>query len=294
MGGTDEREGAGRRPPELVGRAPIGSGAGHDARYDRGMSHSRTAVTAVVLAGGEDGDRLAREAGVEAKALVPLGDRPMGAYVLEALRACPAVGRIVYVGPVNVRLRGLYDATVPAGSRLVDSLALGLGAGLAQGARGRLLVLTADIPWVTGDVLSRFIAQAPAAELVYPAVRRRAAEEQFPHQSRTYVRLREGALTGGNAVLLEASAVGPLLPWIDRAFRARKNPIALAGIVGPGVLLAFLVRRASIDMLERRVSRLVGITARAHLSDDASLAADVDRPAHVPGALTAGRPGVRA
>ncbi len=258
------------------------------------MSHSRTSVTAVVLAGGEPGDRLAREAGVEAKALVPLGDRPMGAYVLEALRACPAVGRIVYVGPVNVRLRGLYDVTVPAGARLVDSLAIGLGAGLAQGARARLLVLTADIPWVTGEVFSRFIAQAPAADLVYPAVLRRAAEEQFPHQRRTYARLREGALTGGNAVLLEPSAVGPLLPWIDRVFRARKNPLALAGIVGPSVLLALLARRASIEMLERRVSRLVGITARAHLSNDASLSADVDRPAHVPGALTTRRPGVSA
>jgi hypothetical protein len=60
------------------------------------------------------------------------------------------------------------------------------------------------------------------------------------------------------------------------------------------VLLALLARRASIEMLERRVSRLVGITARAHLSDDASLSADVDRPAHVPGALTTRRPGMSA
>ncbi len=256
------------------------------------MRASREATIAVVLAGGEVGDRMAADAGVEAKALVPLAGKPMGAYVLEALRSCAPVGRIVYVGPVNVRLRGLYDVSVPAGRRLVDSLALGVGAALAQAPEARLLVLTADIPWVTSDGLAAFIDAVPDADLVYPAVTEAASSAQFPHQRRTYVRLREGRVTGGNAVLIAPAAVPKLLPLIDAAFRARKNPLALAGLFGVDVLLALLLGTAGIGQLERRLERMSGIHARALVTDDAALAADVDRPGHLPGALDERRPGL--
>lgn len=249
-------------------------------------------VTAVVLGGGEPSDRMAAEAGVEAKALVPLDGKPMGAYVLEALRACPEVRRIVYVGPTNVRLRGLYDVAVPSGRRLVDSMGLGLGAALGEAPATRLLVLTADIPWITGVGLSGFLAAAPEADLVYPAVTEAASEARFPHQHRTYARLHEGRLTGGNVVLLRAEAVPLLLPLMDRAFRARKNPLALARMFGLDVLLGVMLGSARIADLERRLERISGLRARALVSDDAALAADVDRPAHLPGGLSEGRPGV--
>lgn len=255
------------------------------------METREATVTAVVLGGGEPSDSMAREAGVEAKALVPVGGKPMGAYVLEALRGCPEVGAIVYVGPVNVRLEGLYDVAVPAGLRLADSLALGVGAALGNAPSKRLIILTADIPWVTASGLSAYLRAAPVAELVYPTVTEAAATEQFPHQRRTYVRMREGRLTGGNAVLLAADAVPRLLPFLDRAFRARKNPLALATLFGIDVLLAVMLGRASIDQVERRLKRLSGIDARALVTDDAALAADVDRATHLPGVLGEGQPG---
>lgn len=57
-------------------------------------------MDAVVLAGGSPDDPLAARYGVAAKTLVPVHGRPMVAYTLEALRATPEVGRVVYVGPV--------------------------------------------------------------------------------------------------------------------------------------------------------------------------------------------------
>ena len=44
-------------------------------------------MTAVVLAGGDAGDALAAAAGVPAKALLPVGGRPLASYVLGALEA---------------------------------------------------------------------------------------------------------------------------------------------------------------------------------------------------------------
>lgn len=250
-------------------------------------------VVAVVLAGGDVGDRLATEAGVEAKALLPLGDEPLGAYVLRALRGSGVVDRIVYVGPTNARLKGLYDLAVPGGHRMVDSLGLGLGAALAVPGTGPLLLLGADIPWVTGDMIARFVTAARAAtgpagpaQLVYPVVREAAATAQFPHQKRTYAKLKDGRFTGGNMVLMQRALAPSLLPQIDRVFRARKNPFALAGIIGLDVLFALLTGRADIRQLEKRVSSLVKAPVRALITDDAALAADVDSPAQLPGTLT--------
>ena len=250
------------------------------------MSAGAGTVTAVVLAGGESNDALAKNLAVEAKALLPIGPWPMGAYVLAALRAAPKVSDIVYVGPVDVRLAGMYDVAVPSGARITDSFALGLGAAMGRARSDRFLVVTADIPFVDGDVISRFIDAAPEADLVYAVVREEAARARFPFQQRTYVRLRGGRLTGGNVVMLSRAAVPKVLVVLDKLFRARKNPASLAAMLGLDVLLGLLLGRANISMLERRASTILGADARALVSDDAELAADVDRPEHMPGGLT--------
>lgn len=262
------------------------------------MRNTNTLV-AVVLAGGGHRDRLARAVGVESKAHVPLGGVPLGEYVLAALRAADSVGRTVYVGDPQGSFAGLYDVRVPAGERLVDSLALGAGAALAQAGDPRwLLIVTADVPWLTGAAVERFVAAAKTltgqdgapARLVYPIVTEADARAQFPLQDRTYAALADGRFTGGNLVLLSADAVPALLPLMERAYRNRKNPLALARLVGLGTLVKLVLGRASVPQLERRVSRLLGAPARALVSHDACLAADVDRLEQLPGTLTADLP----
>lgn len=52
---------------------------------------------AIVLAGGGPDARLAP--GLPNKAFLEMGGRPLITWVLDALRACPAIDRIVAVGP---------------------------------------------------------------------------------------------------------------------------------------------------------------------------------------------------
>jgi len=243
-------------------------------------------LVAIVLAGGDRGDRLAAAVGAASKALVPLRDAPMGAYVAHALRASGAVGTLVWVGPTDARIRRWVDVELPSGRRMVDSLSLGLGAALAVLApAGRLLIVTADIPWWEPDGVRAFVSGAPAADLVYPVVAEADALARFPDQPRTFVRLRDGRFTGGNAVLLTAAAVPPLLPLLDAAFHARKRPWDLARLVGFGTLVGLLTGTARLAAVEARVSALLGVEARAYVSPDAAIAADVDDPSHLPATL---------
>ena len=246
-------------------------------------------VAAVVLAGGSSTDVLAVGGDVPSKALLPIGGRPMAAYVLGAVRHCSAIDTVVYVGQTDVSLRAEYDVHVPAGARLTDSLAIGVGAAMGAGATA-FLIITADVPWVDGSMLELFMAAARSGEhasshLVYAVVERATALAAFPGQARTFVRLRDGRFTGGNVVYATREAILALLPLIDSLYRARKNPFALAGMLGLDTLLALVSGTASIAQLERRATRLLGVPARALVSLDAALAADVDRPAHVPGAI---------
>jgi hypothetical protein len=126
-----------------------------------------------------------------------------------------------------------------------------------------------------------FLAEAPDADLVYPVVPEEVAAAAFPDQRRTYLRLRDGRFTGGNAVLLRPPAVAPLLPWVDRAFQARKRPLQLAAMVGWGTLASILRGQASLPDIEARVRALTGIDARVLIASDAAIAADVDAPEHL-------------
>lgn len=260
-----------------------------------------TPLVAVVLAGGDRDDRLAATVGAASKALVPLRDVPMGAYVAHALRGSGVVDRIIWVGETDRFIRRLVDVELPGGQRMVDSLSLGLGAALGwaagvgsrQGAAAddgsapepRLLVVTADLPWWDAEGVEAFVTYAPKVDLVYPVVREADALARFPDQPRTFTRLRDGRFTGGNAVLLSPKAVTRLLPVVDAAFNARKRPWALAQLVGFGTLLALLTGTARISSVEVRVEKLLGMTARAFVTSDAAIAADVDDPSHLPATL---------
>ena len=237
-------------------------------------------IVAVVLGGSDRADPLAREVGVAAKALVPIGGRPMASYVLEALRESEAVSASVYVGSTTPELRALAVQTLDSGESLVASLSAGLTAAQEMHAE-RMLAISADLPWLTADTVDTFIRDAPAAAAVYPIIPKEVAERQFPAQKRTHVNLKEGMFTGGNAVLLEPRILPTLLPFVNRAYEGRKNPLSLARLVGVRFALQLLMGRLSVAALERRIAEILGMEVRAFRSQDAALGADVDKLEHL-------------
>jgi len=237
-------------------------------------------IAAIVLAGGQDD--LAQEEKVAAKSLIVINNKPMASYVLEPLNDLPEVKYVVFVGPEKDSLQPLYDTRVSAAETLTGSLRAGLAASEGCDA-DYYLVLTADLPWITQEALASFLQGALAlnADLVYLATDKASAEAQFPSLKRTYGRFFEGKLTGGNVLLLKAGAESKLLPFIDKAFAARKNPFRLASIIGFETLFALLLGRLKVVTLERRVSSLLGFSVAVFLSADASLATDVDSAEHL-------------
>jgi molybdopterin-guanine dinucleotide biosynthesis protein A len=234
-------------------------------------------VTAIVLAGGE-GDPLAQQAGVASKALLPFDGAPLVVRVLRVLAQCPAIGQVLYVGEADDALTPYIQRLVPAGVTLLDSLQA--GAACAEG--DTLLALAADLPWLEPAAIHALLAAADNAAITYPVVRKEVMEAVFPQQTRTYAKLQDGAVTGGNAFVVKTAALSTVLPFANRAYRHRKNPLFLAQLVGVPSMLRYAMGRLTLTALEARVADLLNLSVHAYVSEHACLAADVDKPSHMP------------
>ena len=235
---------------------------------------------AIVMAGGPAKRDMAVAASVVHRADIPYKGRRMLDYVVDALVDSPAVSAITVVGPVAAT--GRFGAVSDHGG-FVPHLFAGLDA-TAQDAQA-ILLATCDIPFITPDSVTEFLAAAMplGADLVWPVVPVEACYAKYPGIKRTALTLLEGNYTGGNLMLLKPSFLRANRPRIAQAYAARKSPVRLGAMLGPGtmvrVLATLVLKRpfSDIPSLEQAVSRLIGGAARAVVSRHPELATDIDR-----------------
>lgn len=241
-------------------------------------------MDALVLAGGAAPPELAAATGCTDRALIEIGGQTMLGRVLAALRATPGVERIAVVGnpaALGLDIEAVREAMhVAAGGRMVDNLTRGMEALCLEAASPRVLVCTCDIPLVTPAALQELMAEARRRdlELAYPIVSRAVCEAAFPGGRRTFAPLRDGEFTGGNAVIVPGHIIGRVGALVDAAYNARKNPLALARILGPAFLGKFLGKRLAVAEIERKATQVLGCRAGAVEMRDATIAFDVDKP----------------
>jgi GTP:adenosylcobinamide-phosphate guanylyltransferase len=253
-------------------------------------------VGTIVLAGGKNSPELRDAAKQEFRALIDFQGRPLVEKALAAVRAAATVARVVLIGPPELEKaveKDLYDILVPEGKSMVDNVFLGLEAlgtgnreqGTGKGERAtnkrrKALIISGDLPLVKAEAVEDFVEQAlrSGADIAFAIVRRENYEARFPGGQRTYARLRDGAFTGANAMLVGRDFLVGHRQLIESAYAARKSPLRLVAILGPGFLLRFLLRRLAVEDVVRRAERILGGKGAAIESRHAELALDIDKP----------------
>lgn len=243
-----------------------------------------TSMDALILSGGDCSPELVQATGKEERALIEVGERAMVVRVLEALRATTGIERIAVVGSERV-----FDKCstvsgdivhVAAGDQMTQNFARGVGALKENSAAdGQVLVCTCDIPLVSSSTFEQLMQSAARdnLELAYPIVRRSVCEAAFPDGKRTYVQLRDGEFTGGNALVVPLRIVEDINALLESAYNARKNPLGLAKLLGPGFLWKFVRKQLSIRDVEERARRVLDCRVGAVPMSDAIIAFDVDK-----------------
>jgi len=238
----------------------------------------------LVLAGERGGpDRLRSQEGVESKADIRIGDRPMLDHVLAALAGASL--------PPPCYLVGAHPATMDRlkaeeGAARVSFLAGGPGPAAsllaAMDAIGQvpLLVTTSDHPLLTTDIIKAFLAGARAsgADLAVGLAVRETVEVAFPGVSRTYFPLGKHHVSGCNLFFIASPQARLAVQFWAQAEADRKRPLRLAARFGP--LTALRMLRPGIAMADifALLSGRLGCRVEPVLLAQGEAAVDVDKP----------------
>lgn len=237
-------------------------------------------VDAVVLAGG---DGAVIDPSCRFKGLLPIAGKPMVQWVAEALRDAEMIREVAVVVPTAEGLGAWVDdigKIVVSDGSFVDNVVAGVGA--FRGDR-RVLLTTGDIPAITPAALDDFVRQSldTGADAVYPLVRKDDMLSEFPGSERTFVRLATGPVTGGNMMLIDPEIIMANQEIGGRIFATRKNPVAMARVIGMRFVVRLLLGRLTVVEVERKLGQLIGGTGAAVYTTHASIGADVDKPVDV-------------
>lgn len=237
-------------------------------------------VDAIILAGALNNGPLRQVSPAKYEAAIEIDGRPMLEYVIAALRNVSAVQRIVVVGDpslIDERLKGMVFQVVAPGESLMDSLINGVQ---ALQAKEPVLVMTGDIPLISGEALEDFIdrCRAISGDVYYSFVSRESSEKKYPGVERTYVKLKEGVFTGGNVVLLSQRVVRDHLPMLKKAASLRKKPVQLCLMLGWKFLLKLIMGHLKIAEIEGRIFSQFHFKAVGVISPYPEIGIDVDKP----------------
>jgi GTP:adenosylcobinamide-phosphate guanylyltransferase len=246
------------------------------------------AVTALVLAGSRSGesDPVALYRRVSTKCLATAGGVPLLVRVLRALITCPDVGGVMVSLDDPAILDQVPELSAPplAGrfTVLVSSASLSQSVGDAFGRAGPpLLVTTADHALLDPAMLAHFLegAERAGADAAFGVAGASTIRATYPGTRRTFLRFRDDGYSGANLFLLRTAAALRGIDFWRRIERDRKAPWRLARAFGPVLMVAYLLRLATLAQAMALVSRQMGIRVAAVVMPTAEAAIDVDRPA---------------
>jgi molybdopterin-guanine dinucleotide biosynthesis protein A len=238
-------------------------------------------MDALILAGSVNNGKLKECSPVVNEALIPIGDKAMVQYVVEAITKSAKIDRAIIVGPAEL-FRPLFvqnDKMLFAMGG--ETIIKGVLNGLKLASSKKVLIATSDIPLLTPEAVDMFIDDClkhQDVELFYPIVPKEVNDREFPGVKRTYVNLKDGIFTGGNIFLVNQEIVPKCAAKAEKMVSLRKSPLALAKLIGIGFIIKFLLRQLTIKEAENRVSKLLGVAGKAIVSPYPQIGVDVDKP----------------
>ncbi len=222
-------------------------------------------IDAVLPAGGRVNAEFASAAGNDIKALIQIGGSSILERTIRALRASKCIGRIVVVGPDQVKA----ISTNAGGDSVLAEHATGsanIMAGIEwlaaqENPAARVIVVTTDMPFITPTSVEQYLRLCPSnCDICVPVVEREPFEKIYPELIRTDSRLADGWFRLGGMFLLNPQTMIRGRSHFEQVFAARKSNLKLAKLIGLPTALRYVTRRLSSEHIVQRASQILNCT----------------------------------
>jgi GTP:adenosylcobinamide-phosphate guanylyltransferase len=217
------------------------------------------------------------------KALMQIGGQTLIQWSLDALSKAESIDNVVLVGlPAGTEIR--YSGTIlrmENQGNLVSNITVAAQKLLENGASSPYaLVMASDVPTVQPEILDWLTTQVEQADsdLVYTVVTREVMETRFPNSHRSYIKLKDVAVCGGDINAIRLDKISYDNPMWRRLVDTRKNALKQAALLGFDTLFKILTRSLTLEQTESRVCQKLGVNGKLLLSPYAEIAMDVDKP----------------
>lgn len=236
---------------------------------------------ALLPAGGTIDETFAKLVGTDNKALIEIGGKTILRRTLDALEATGKVKSTLLIGPEVVRNHpDAASATlkIEPGETGPDNIYRGLNTLLSEpNPPQKVLVITTDLPFLTPELLCRFIDSCPPdRDICVPLVRASEFTDRFPGSTATFVKMRDDTWTTGCAYVMDVEALKKAKPHIDRVFENRKSKMGMAKLLGPAFVLKFITKRLTLVDVEAKIMSMLGCSGAAITGSPPELAYDID------------------
>ncbi|MEZ0327541.1 MAG: nucleotidyltransferase family protein [Fimbriimonas sp.] len=236
---------------------------------------------AILPAGGTIDEAFAAQVGTSNKALIQFEGQTILERVIDALKASGRVRRIAVIGPEEVHQSagaGKADLLLREGSTGPDNIMRGLDALAAQpDPPQKVLVVTTDLPFLTPEIVNRFIDACPTdVHITVPLISKAEFQSRFPECMCTFIRLKDDTWTTGCMYILDVQALRSSKPYIDKIFEVRKSKVGMAKLLGVGFLCKFLTKTLTVPDVERKIQSMLHCSGKAIEHSPPELAYDID------------------
>jgi hypothetical protein len=144
-----------------------------------------------------------------------------------------------------------------------------------------VLIVASDVPAITGEMVDWVVKTGMDAkvDIVYNVIQREAMEKRFPGSKRTWTRLKDMEVCGGDVnvgriKLLVSDDTGI---W-EKITNSRKSPLKQAALIGFDTAFLLLTGKLSLQKAETNIMSRLKITGKAVVCPYAEVGMDVDKP----------------
>lgn len=242
-------------------------------------------LDAVVIAGGipEPDDPLYPYTQGTPKALIDICGKPMVQWVIDALCEAESIGNVVLIGlEEEGKVSGQkVKALLPSQDGMIENIRAGINRVLEINPAARhVLIASSDIPALTSAMVDWIVETTMQTDddVYYHVISRQVMEKRYPNSKRSYARLKDVEVCGGDINVIRASMVNSNTHLWEQLIESRKNVLKQALLIGFDTLLLLMLRMITLDDAVKKVARRLNLSGRAILCPFAEAGMDVDKP----------------